>query len=236
MMTNIIAGSTGNATTMSSREIASIVSKRHDNVKRTIESLIEQQLIVRPQIEDEQLLDAKGRLRKETVFHIGERDSFVVVARLSPEFTAKLVDYWHAHKSKKFAQLPNFNNPIEAARAWADECEGRMIAEQTKAEIGARREATAMNTASQAAKKAKKLELELDRSTEYSSVKRMEKIHKGESFPWRRLKTISERLGIEPKKIHDANYGHVNTYHAEVWREAYAIEINGSAHSAGLVQ
>ncbi|UVD41564.1 hypothetical protein PQZ63_gp67 [Klebsiella phage pKp383] len=40
--------------TMSSLEIATLVEKRHDNVKRTIETLADNGVIVRPQIEDEQ--------------------------------------------------------------------------------------------------------------------------------------------------------------------------------------
>lgn len=51
--------------------------------------------------------------------------------------------------------LPNFTDPVEAAIAWANEYKAKQIAQQerdyaiaTKAEIGERREATAMATAS----------------------------------------------------------------------------------------
>ncbi|ABE64090.1 Uncharacterized phage-encoded protein-like protein [Nitrobacter hamburgensis X14] len=85
---------TGAAPTMSSREIADLVEKRHDNVKRTIETLVERGVIVRPQFEDEHSTDALGRSRTERVYRIGKRDSYVIVAQLSPEFTARLVDRW----------------------------------------------------------------------------------------------------------------------------------------------
>lgn len=42
----------GQPLTMSSREIAELCDKRHDNVKRTIETLADQGVIARPQIED----------------------------------------------------------------------------------------------------------------------------------------------------------------------------------------
>jgi phage regulator Rha-like protein len=47
-----------------SREIAELVEKRHDNVKRTIESLADQGIIVHPQIEDEPEADERGRQRR----------------------------------------------------------------------------------------------------------------------------------------------------------------------------
>lgn len=46
---------------MSSREIAELVSKRHDNVKRTIETLVERGVITCPQVEDESYKDGSGR-------------------------------------------------------------------------------------------------------------------------------------------------------------------------------
>lgn len=85
----------GNAAiqTMSSREISDLVEKRHDNVKRTIETLIEQGVIASPQIEEKA---TAGRPATEYVFagEQGKRDSIVVVAQLSPQFTARLVDRW----------------------------------------------------------------------------------------------------------------------------------------------
>ncbi len=122
--------------------------------------------------------------------------------------------------------IPNFSNPAEAARAWALEYEARVYAEATKAEIGARREATAMNTASQAVKKAQKLEIELDRSKEYATVKRMEMLYHGTSFNWRLLKSTAAEMGVPAIDVFDANYGTVKSYHASVWKEAYAVSID----------
>ncbi|RYH30971.1 MAG: hypothetical protein EON54_21540, partial [Alcaligenaceae bacterium] len=78
---------------MSSRDIADLVEKRHDNVKRTIDDLAVRGL-VHPQFEDEQFSDLMGRARTESVYRISKRDSYVIVAQLSPEFTARLVDRW----------------------------------------------------------------------------------------------------------------------------------------------
>ncbi|WP_455154540.1 phage antirepressor KilAC domain-containing protein [Cupriavidus campinensis] len=88
----------GDAMRMTSQEIAELVEKRHDNVKRTIEALANQGVIARPQIED--MREAGGNNRTYTTQQYvftgerGKRDSIVVVAQLSPEFTARLVDRW----------------------------------------------------------------------------------------------------------------------------------------------
>jgi len=77
-------------TTMSSQEIAELVVARHDSVKRTIERLADRGVIQLPP-----LVEVKNHL-KQTVeqYQVCKRDSFVVVAQLSPEFTAALVDRW----------------------------------------------------------------------------------------------------------------------------------------------
>lgn len=212
-----------NQQTMSSRDMADLTEKRHDSVKRTIETLIEKGVISQPQIVDGPKA-ANGVVEK--LYLIGKRDSFVVVAQLCPEFTARIVDRWQELEAKHVATIPNFANPAEAARAWAEQYEARLIAEQTKAQIGARREATAMNTASQAVKRANQLQIELDKSKQYASVKRMEMLYHGQKFDWRRLKSTGNEMGIETLDVFDANYGTVKAYHADVWAEAYALPID----------
>lgn len=80
--------------TMSSLEVSTLTGKRHDNVKRTIETLVEGGVMTQPQIEEVSFLDALGRTVLTTAYQLGERDSYIVVAQLSPHFTAALVDRW----------------------------------------------------------------------------------------------------------------------------------------------
>lgn len=80
------------ARTMSSREIADLTGKRHDNVMRTIEMLHQKGVIALPQFEEVPNLGPGPQLLKQ--YQVCKRDSFVVVAQLSPEFTAALVDRW----------------------------------------------------------------------------------------------------------------------------------------------
>lgn len=109
---------TNAARSMTSKEIADLVEKRHDNVKRTIESLAASGVIESPHSEE-----ISTATKPVTVYVFsgeqGKRDSIIVVAQLSPEFTARLVDRWRELEAG-MQQLPNFTNPVEAARAWAD--------------------------------------------------------------------------------------------------------------------
>lgn len=80
------------APTMSSREIAELVESRHDSVKRAMERLMDRGLIrFTPTVETSH--DGAGA-RPTEVYRVGKRDSYVIVAQLSPEFTARLVDRW----------------------------------------------------------------------------------------------------------------------------------------------
>ena len=83
---------------MNHLEIAELVNKRSDNVKRTIETLVDKGVIRLPQIENIDKINNLGlNIKVKTYIFTGEqgkRDSIIVVAQLCPEFTARLVDRW----------------------------------------------------------------------------------------------------------------------------------------------
>lgn len=121
-MNTIISAS--KAQTMTSKQIAVVVEKRHDNVKRTIENLANQGVISYPQIEDGQKA-ANGVVEK--LYLVSERDSYIIVAQLCPEYTANLVDYWMATKN----QAPTIPQTLpEALRLAADLAEQKAKVEQ----------------------------------------------------------------------------------------------------------
>ena len=123
------------ASTMNSVEIAELVGSRHDNVKRAIERLAKSEVIQLPpleRVENKQSL-SQNKFADAYIFsgEKGKRDSIIVVAQLCPEFTARLVDRWQELEAKVATfTLPNFADPVEAARAWADEVEQKRIAKQ----------------------------------------------------------------------------------------------------------
>lgn len=121
-MQQIISSSTMR---MTSIEIADMVNSRHDSVKRTIERLATPkddgtpaviQLPPLVGVENNQSLSPNSR-SKAYLFQgeKGKRDSIVVVAQLSPEFTARLVDRWQELESKEASRQPvsQLASPIE---------------------------------------------------------------------------------------------------------------------------
>jgi len=104
-------------------------------------------------------------------------------------------------KKMNVLSMPNFNNPAEAARAWADEFEAKELAQL----------------------KAKNLTEALGRSMERASILRVAQcvgVHE-KTFNWRRLKEHSTVLGHEIKKMPSTRYGYRNTYHIDVFKAAY---------------
>lgn len=68
-----------------------------------------------------------------------------------------------------------------------------------------------------------KLQIELDYSKEWYSIKRVAALNgvSWKSLDWHRLKDRSVQMGYGVKKVFDANYGEVNTYHCDVWEAVY---------------
>lgn len=83
----------GNSAKMTSLDIEVVTGSRHDAVKRTIERLAARGVIELPP-----LVGIKTSTKPTTAFVFSgdkaKRDSLIVVAQLSPEFTADIVDRW----------------------------------------------------------------------------------------------------------------------------------------------
>lgn len=215
--------------TMSSREIAELVESRHDNVKRTIETLVDKGVIPFPQSEEK---PTAGRPAVE--YHLDKRSSLIVVAQLSPEFTARIVDRWQELE----AQVAKPPAPTELTRmdilklAMESE-EARVKAEAerdhaiaTKHLIGSRREASAMAAASHAKRQVESLKQKLGEAQRWASVKAVERAT-GRTLAWKPLRDWCNANEVEIKKVFDANYGTVNSYPLQAWRDVYQIDLSG---------
>lgn len=94
--------------TMSSREIADLLEARHDNVRRTIERLAERGVIQLPPMEEVRNHQGQG----VSEYRVSKRDSYVIVAQLSPEFTARLVDRWQELEARAADPMRALSDPV----------------------------------------------------------------------------------------------------------------------------
>jgi len=208
-----------NVSTMSSREIADLVESRHDSVKRSMETLSNKGLIsFTPTVETSH--DGSGA-RQVEVYIVGKRDSYIIVAQLSPEFTAKLVDRWQELEAKQ-AQLPEIRDPqlamiISMAQS--------LDAIKTKQE--AQKVALEAQNARLDGIEAKNKAI-LDGSKFYS-VAGFASLHgikidiKAAATYGRAATAESRALGIMIGSIPDPRFGKVHTYHEDVLAGVFAL-------------
>lgn len=112
---------------MSSLEIAELVESRHDSVKQSIERLATRTVIELPP-----MVEISTATKPVKVYQLDKRSSLIVVAQLSPEFTARVVDRWQELEAQ--AATPAFQLPTslpEALRLAADLAEQKMQLEAT---------------------------------------------------------------------------------------------------------
>lgn len=132
-------------------------------------------------------------------------------------------------KTGAYSRIPK--SYPEALRLYADEVEQKELMQKqrdeairTKAWISDKKTATAMNTASQKSKEAEKLKIKLDLEMSYATVKKVE-LETGRKYNWQDLKKYCQSAGLGWNKAFDANYGSVNSYPAEAWKNVYGIDI-----------
>lgn len=220
------------ALTMSSLEISEVVESAHDDVKRSMERLAARGAITLPPLAE--VPNTRPGPKTVMVYQVSKRDSYVAVAQLSPEFTARLVDRWQELEQKVAAGLlPNFASPAAAARAWAEQFEQKQIAQaerdeavRTKAQIGSKREATAMAKASAASREATRLKDQLGFNARHATAKAVKKVTGIDYGPqWRKLRAWCKEHGEEPTPVQDQLYGEVQSWPAGAWLAAFGVDL-----------
>lgn len=110
---------------MTSREIAELTNKRHDNVLQVARSLAKEGITESQECQYRATRD--GRSYPE--HHLSKRDSLVLVARLSPEFTGRIVDRWMeleaANQSSQFIVPSTLSGALRLAAEQAETIEAQ---------------------------------------------------------------------------------------------------------------
>ena len=215
--------------TMSSRVIADLTEKRHDHVKRDVENMLGQLGLDIPKFGGI-YFDAQNR--QQTEYLLDEELTMTLVTGYNIVLRNRVIKRWKELELQ--ASLPSYaiDDPIERAKKWIEEEKQKQLAIQerdhaiaTKAEIGSRREATAMGRLSAKVKEVESLKVQLDKSLDFASIKAVE-IATGRKFGWHALKKWSKSNSSEIKTIPDPNFGEVKTYHKDAWLAVYNINLS----------
>lgn len=232
-----IAKFQGGDAVMSSQEIADLVGARHDSVKRTIERLAGKRVIQLPP-----LVEVKNHLSQTVEQYLfsgdkGKRDSLVVVVQLSPEFTGALVDRWQKLEEQQAdVSLDTEEGKLLVIQGLATKqlaliAENKLVTQQrdqavaTKAQIGAKREATAMATASAAVREAARLRDELGFSARHATILKVEAAT-DRSFSYVNLRRWCKANGVTPETVPDKRYAEgVKAWPAAAWAAVFDIDL-----------
>lgn len=114
-----------NTLKMTSREVADLTNKEHKHVKRDIEVMLEQLDLDKSNF-GRIYLDSLNR--QQTEYALDRELTEVLVMGYSPKLRLAVVRRLKELEEQVAAPvLPNFNNPVEAARAWANEVEQKQL-------------------------------------------------------------------------------------------------------------
>ena len=226
---------TQNEVFATSLQVAEVFGKRHADILRAIEALPQDDFNER-NFALVEYTDKKGEARP---YYKMTRDGF---SMLVMGFTGERAYQWKVEFIKAFNLLldevralhtpKTLSEALFLAAKQAQEIEelsdSLNEAVKTKAWLGSKREATAMATASAAKRENARLKVELDKSKEWASIKKVA----GElgvmenKFRYADLRRKSNELGLDRPKIKDKNYPDgIRLYHKDVWAAVYDIDI-----------
>ena len=229
---NMLAQTNTNIKSMSTREVANMSGKKHSHVIRDASNVIDQ-IIDDPNLDDPRFymdFDARGYIAE---IHMDRNLTLCLVSGYSVPLRMAIIKRWDELEQKSAQpQITTPHDYLSALKALVESEEQKQIAMRerdhaiaTKAEIGSRREATAMATASKYKRKAEKLEVLVGESQSFATIKKVQSLTGG-TYDTYELRRYSRAHGLEIQKAEDANYGSVNSYHKDAWLAVYNINLS----------
>lgn len=119
--------------TMTSVEIAEVTGKRHDHVLRDISKLSDRYIEMSlPNIGEGTYCHKNTGDQKHKLYFLTKIQTLDLMTGYNVELRIKINRRWEELEKKN--SLPDFNNPVLAARAWADEYEKKQML-QTRLDV-----------------------------------------------------------------------------------------------------
>ena len=222
-------------------EIAELTGKRHDNVLRDTETMLTELYGKAGVLRFEATYETKGREHK--CYKLPKNEVLILVSGYSIPLRAAIVRRLDELEKQNKLLVPDFSNPAEAARAWANAYEAQQKALamverkqialeeiiETRTHIQNKKVATAMNTASVAVRQNDKLREQIGDSKTYKQAKAIswlpeifnlkvniegEGVYKSLGHA---LSKLSNSMGYKYKTIESSTYPQgVKAYHVDV--------------------
>lgn len=212
---------------MSSREIAELTGKAHQDVLRDIRNMLDE-LNQEASSFAGYYIAANGK--QNPMFNLPKDLTITLISGYNVTMRHRIVTRWQELEGQSgIKQVPQ--SLPEALRLAADLAEKAQIAAaerdeaiRTKALIGSRREASAMGKASAAVRLANKLRDQLGFNTRHATVTAVENAT-GEKYEWLPLRKWCKEHGVTPETIPDKRYGEVKAWPADAWGEVYGVDL-----------
>lgn len=121
--------------TMTSLEIAEVTGKRHDSVLRDIRNLLSQGVDAHNFVETSYTDKAN---RQQKCFTLTKKGCLILASGYDALLREKIINRWEELENqirKSEIVMPNFSNPAEAARVWADQYERNLALEANNKEL-----------------------------------------------------------------------------------------------------
>ena len=116
---------------MTSVEIAEVTGKKHAHVLRDIRNLLGQGVSESNfGLSSYQQQQPNGGVKEVTMYELTPKGCLILASGYDPVLREKIVNKMEEYQQKERAemlQLPDFTNPAEAARAWAQEYEQKTV-------------------------------------------------------------------------------------------------------------
>lgn len=203
-MHNLI-NTTSPVQTMSTREIASLIGRRHLHIKASAERLAARGVITTG--------PSRGALTSNNQvcyeYHLNKRDSLILVAQNCPEFTARIIDRWQELEAqiehqKRMNQIPNFADPVASAHAWIAEHEDKLLAIDEHRAVKDSR----------------------GFGDSWATINEVRKALGGGKFLWQRLSEWCTENGIERKPVKLTTGTQSFAYPSSAWLHVYGIKLS----------
>jgi hypothetical protein len=167
--------------------------------------------------------------REKPCYKFPKREACLMAMSYSYDLQAKVFDRMTALEQQQAPALPTtYIQALERLIETEKQKEAALlaldVAVATKAEIGSRREATSMATASVAVRERNKALEQLGAAKSMATIRAVNKAT-GEHFQFKPLKDYCKAHELELGYATDPLYGEVRTYPAQAWIDVYGVSL-----------